>query len=88
LGHVWFEFVGFRKQKKIHSLYGPYGEITTKKEPIRMFRCHIIINDYSSILVACVPGKMFSFHVQKKGKRCFCQENEDLTVEIEKIQPS
>ena len=53
-----FEFAGFRKQKK-YTAYdrfhgnGPYGEIPTKKEPIRTLgftsslSCHIIIRGIS-----------------------------------------
>ena len=36
-GHACFEFAGFRKQKLYGLVHGngPYGEIRTKKEPIR-----------------------------------------------------
>ena len=54
-GRACFEFVDFRKQKNPKRGNGPYGEILTKKEPIRMLgftsrlHCHITMEFTISI---------------------------------------
>ena len=66
-----FEFAGFRKQKK-YTAYdrfhgnGPYGEIPTKKEPIRTLgftsslSCHIISPDICPWTLSFPQSSQFS----------------------------